>query len=128
MMLQESEATYKKILDLEPRLVLCGVLAFYKMGHKESMRYKLKPCECKRRVVRRSELVKQVSHIEKYLFLRPLIKTVRNIDSCEYVDQHPVIRLLIEEFLLTLVVCVKFYLDEFENLGHEFLLVKFKCF
>lgn len=73
-------------------------------------------------------MLQQVGHVKQDLPLCSLIETVRNIDRCQYVDQHTMVWLLVELPLLLSVVLVELNPDKFKDLGHEFLLIEFKCF
>ena len=113
-MLKELKAANKQVLNLEPSLVeLCltnlhllalgihrRLLLLNKVGHEKPVRYQLKPGKGKTRVSIRVDLLEQIGHIKEYLSLGLLVETVTHVEDGQDVDQHSVIRLLIEGSLL----------------------------
>lgn len=74
------------------------------------------------------EVFEQIGHVKLDLPLSLLIEAVGGVEDSQDVDQHAVVRLLVEVVRKLTVVRVELLLHELEDFRHELLLVEFEGF
>ena len=99
-------------------------LALDEVWHEELVRDECEPSKSKGRVVVWVQILEQVSQIVKNLALHLGVEALAHGHCPQDVHQQAVVRLLVEDSLLTKVVVIKLLADELENLGHELHLIQ----